>query len=163
MNEKLLFSEEDKISGDLNRWFSEINSQLLDTRLGHHMTCLVGVIDLETDKLHYAVAGHLPLPVMVVGGEARFLQGKGRPLGLFPDQTWQPHEEEFPPGATLLAFSDGILEVMPEQDLLEKESQLLQRLSISCPDMNGIMETLGLSELQEAPDDIAILTIQRNG
>lgn len=162
MNEKQLFSLEDNVSGDVNCWLTEINKQLLDTRLGHHMTCLVGVADLVEHQLHYAVAGHLPLPVLITGDKAEFLEGKGRPLGLFPNQEWQSYQIDFPPGATFLAFSDGILEVMPATDLLEKESFLLELLSNNVSGMSGAISALGLSDLASAPDDIAIFSIQRN-
>lgn len=162
MNEHGLLSEQNKISGDVNRWLKEINKQLLETRLSHHMTCLIGVADLVEHKLHYAVAGHLPLPVLITAEGARFLQGKGRPLGLFPNQEWESYEIDFPSKATFLALSDGILEVMPGEGLLEKENSLLGLLSNDVSGMSGVIEALGISELDSAPDDIAIFSIQRN-
>ncbi|MBR9912403.1 MAG: SpoIIE family protein phosphatase [Gammaproteobacteria bacterium] len=161
VNENQLFSRKECIVEDLNHWLTEVNRQLLDTRLGHHMTCLLGVVDLELHLLHYAVAGHLPLPVLVDRSGARFLPGKGRPLGLFPNQQWQAHEVAFPPGATVLAFSDGILEVMPEGDLLEKEQNLLRILASGGSGMAQAFAALGLDAIAESPDDIAILSIER--
>ena len=157
-----LFAEGSRAEEDLNRWLFEINSQLLETRLGSHMTCFVGVIDLELNRLHYSVAGHLPLPVLQQKGQpAQFLQGKGRPLGLFPNQEWPQFEVDFPSEASLLVFSDGILEVMPPKDLLEKEDYLLKLLSNSSGGMKNVCDALHLSEIDEAPDDIAILSIVR--
>ena len=98
---------------------------------------------------------------MMQGGKAEFLPGKGRPLGLFPNQEWPQFEVDFPPGASLLVFSDGILEVMPPKDLLEKEDFLLQLLSNSNSGMSNVCDALELDAIEEAPDDIAILSIVR--
>lgn len=156
-----LFADDSRVVEDFNLWLSELNRQLLDTRLGTHMTCFVGVVDLELNRLHYAVAGHLPLPVLLIDGKAVFLEGKGRPLGLFPNQEWPQFAVDFPPGATLLGFSDGILEVMPPKDLLEKEDYLLRLLSNCSGGMDNVAKALKLDSISEAPDDIAILSIVR--
>lgn len=157
-----LFAEGSRVEEDLNRWLFEINRQLLETRLGSHMTCFVGVVDLEQNRLHYSIAGHLPLPVLIENDQpAQFLEGKGRPLGLFPNQEWPQFEVDFPLGASLLVFSDGILEVMPPKDLLEKEDFLLKLLSNSGSGMKHVCDALQLDTIDEAPDDIAILSIVR--
>jgi phosphoserine phosphatase RsbU/P len=157
-----LFAEGSRVEEDLNRWLFEINRQLLETRLGSHMTCFVGVVDLEQNRLHYSIAGHLPLPVLIENDQpAQFLEGKGRPLGLFPNQEWPQFEVDFPLGASLLVFSDGILEVMPPKDLLEKEDFLLKLLSNSGSGMKHVCDALQLDAIDEAPDDIAILSIVR--
>lgn len=162
LQEHRLFRDAGELHTDLQLWLNEINRRLLDSRLGTHMTCLVGVVDLEANRLSYSVAGHLPLPVLVQAGQAQFLQGKGAPLGLFPDHSWQTFQHDFPVGAHLLAFSDGILEVMPPQDLLEKEEFLLKLLSGSEPGIEGSCQALSLEQTLEAPDDIAIVSIVRD-
>ena len=156
-----LFSDKDEVAEDFDQWFSLLNQQLLDSRLNHHLTCMVGLVDIVEHRLYYAIAGHLPLPVMITSHRAMFLQGSGRPLGLFPNQQWRHHEVEFPPGATLAVFSDGILEVVTDGNLIEKEQELLSRLSEGCLSMTGLCEQLGVESLTEAPDDIAILTVSR--
>ncbi|NIB43162.1 SpoIIE family protein phosphatase [Pseudomaricurvus alkylphenolicus] len=156
-----LFVREDRVDKDMNQWLTSVNQQLLESRLGHHMTCLLGVVDVEQNRLHYCIAGHLPLPVIVERGKARFLEGKGRPLGLFPKQSWPQYSVDFPAGSQLLGFSDGILEVMPPEDLLEKEDYLLNMLSNGHSSMAEVCQALHLEELEEAPDDIAILSIVR--
>lgn len=161
--ENALFCSEETIAEDLDVWLCEVNRQMLDTRLGHHMTCLLGVVDLQYSCLHYAVAGHLPLLVMVNDGHAEFLPGQGRPIGLFPDQSWEQKLVEFAKGSTLLAFSDGILEVMAGSDLIEKEAALLTQLARPFTGVSELVEHLGLSDMGEAPDDIAVLSLTRGG
>lgn len=156
-----LFNGSRSLAEDMNIGLSEINRLMLETRIGHYMTCLVGVVDIKLHRLHYAVAGHLPLMVMVGSDGNRFLEGKGRPLGLFAQQDWPLYEVDFPPGSTLLAFSDGILEVMPPEDLLEKEDYLLQTLEKAGGGLANVLNALKLNELQAAPDDIAVISLVR--
>lgn len=158
-----LFDGSRSLAEDMNTGLSEINRLMLETRIGHYMTCLVGVLDIKLHRLHYAVAGHLPLMVMVGPEGNRFLQGKGRPLGLFAQQDWPMYEVDFPPDSTLLAFSDGILEVMPPEDLLEKEDYLLQTLAQAGGGLTNVLSALKLDELQAAPDDIAVISLVREG
>lgn len=138
-----------------------INEQLNSSRLGNHMTCLTGVVDTQTHRLRYAVAGHLPMPILLTPGGARYLQGKGKPLGLFRDVSWEVYEVDLPPGAALVSFSDGILEVLPPKDLLDKEAFLLDVLSKTDGTLTQIAQALELDAIEEAPDDIAVLSIVR--
>lgn len=156
-----LFDGSRGLAEDMNTGLSEINRLMLESRIGHYMTCLVGVLDIKSHRLHYAVAGHLPLMVMVGPEGNRFLEGKGRPLGLFAQQDWPMYEVDFPPNSTLLAFSDGILEVMPPEDLLEKEDYLLQTLAKAGGGLANVLSALKLDELQAAPDDIAVISLVR--
>jgi phosphoserine phosphatase RsbU/P len=148
--------------GEESRFLRMVNDRLLESRLGHHMTCFSGVVDLHTGRFRYCLAGHLPMPVLIEPGEKpRFLSAKGRPLGLFPDQSWPMQETVLKPGAQLLGFSDGVLEVMPAKDLLQKEEALLKQLSGSVANIDEIIDALGINEVEEAPDDIAIFSITR--
>lgn len=158
-----LFDGSRSLAEDMNTGLSEINRLMLETRIGHYMTCLVGVLDTKAHRLYYAVAGHLPLMVMVGPEGNRFLEGKGRPLGLFPQQDWPVYEVDFPPETSLLAFSDGILEVMPPEDLLEKEDYLLQTLAPAGGGLANVLGALRLDDLQSAPDDIAVISLVRRG
>ncbi|GAA5316062.1 MAG: SpoIIE family protein phosphatase [Candidatus Pelagadaptatus aseana] len=148
--------------GDLdNQFLEQVNQALIDSDLDHHMTCFCGVIDTLKNKMYYSIAGHLPLPVMLIDGFPRYLQGSGRPLGIFPGQSWEYYEIDFPRGASLVGFSDGILEIMPAKDLLEKEGLLLQYL-INCDgSLSSVCGALMLDRLENSPDDIAVLSISR--
>jgi serine phosphatase RsbU (regulator of sigma subunit) len=149
-------------AGKKNSFLDHVNSELIDSSLEHHMTCFTGVIDTHTNKLYYSIAGHLPLPILHTSSGVEYLEGKGCPLGIFPQQEWPLYETDFPPGASLIGFSDGILEIMPATDLLEKEALLLQYLSNSEGNLTSVSETLMLDRLENAPDDIAIMCISRD-
>jgi serine phosphatase RsbU (regulator of sigma subunit) len=83
------------------------------------------------------------------------------PVGLFADAEYSDHMITFPPGAVLTLFSDGILEVLDSDTLEEKEQKLLDILKDGASSSTGLAETFGLLEIDEAPDDIAILVVCR--
>lgn len=103
---------------------AHINRGLINTKLGKHVTMLGGVIDLEKNSLTYSIGGHLPLPVLFVEGQASYLEGRGLPVGLFDDATYDDRVMELPPSFSLSLFSDGILDVLPGATLKEKEASL---------------------------------------
>lgn len=146
-----------------NVFLRTINTLLLDSKLSHHMTCFTGLIDMERHKLSYSVAGHLPMPILVSEAGATYLEGKGRPLGLFSDQEWPLYEVDLPADSSLIGFSDGILEVLPPEDLIEKEAYLLNLMNKQPKKLSEVLSVLELDQLQSAPDDIAVLNIQCHG
>ncbi|MGJ8686186.1 MAG: PP2C family protein-serine/threonine phosphatase [Spongiibacteraceae bacterium] len=137
------------------------NQELLEMGIGKHVTMCVGAIDLKYDQLCYSVAGHLPVPALAHEGEASFLPNHDMPVGLFADASFTDHMIPFPEGAVLSLFSDGILEVLEESTLEKKESSLLETLSEGEVSSLSLAEGFGLSEMQEPPDDIAILLVSR--
>jgi serine phosphatase RsbU (regulator of sigma subunit) len=73
-------------------------------------TVFVAVIDTAGDRLSYVNAGHPP-PLLVAGGGSVELEPTG-PLvsGVLTESTWEVESHAFGPGASLVAFSDGLIE-----------------------------------------------------
>ncbi len=138
---------------------NRLNTEFLNTGLGSHITGFMGVIDTHTGKMHYIVAGHLPLPILVVDGQAQYLEGKGKPVGIFEQPNWQVYQMALPVGKpfSLIAFSDGVLEILPPENLIEKERYLLSLMSTSPTTISNITQLLQLEGIASLPDDIAIL------
>lgn len=141
---------------------AHINRGLINTKLGKHMTMLGGVIDLEKNSLTYSIGGHLPLPVLFVEGQASYLEGRGLPVGLFDDATYDDRVMELPPSFSLSLFSDGILDVLPGATLKEKEASLPEQVAAAGGTLDGLRQVFGLANLAEMPDDIALLVLSRN-
>ncbi len=144
---------------DVAQFIAKINSELVLSRFGSHLTCFVGIIDLKTRTMRYVLGGHLPLPILITQGTARYLEGKGKPLGLFPDAQWQVFETQLEGPFSLVVFSDGVLEILPPTDLIEKEALLLEMVKEAGGEMNQIYARFKLDSRLEAPDDIAVLTV----
>ncbi|WP_323750935.1 PP2C family protein-serine/threonine phosphatase [Marinobacter sp.] len=142
------------------RILERINSELMDTSLGKHVTVFVGIITLSERTLSYAVGAHFPMPILSFeDGETRFLEGSGLPVGLFDDPEWELYEVKLDRPFRLLLFSDGILEVIPDKSLDEKERTLLELVSGGSHTIASLSEALGLEAISELPDDIAIVSV----
>lgn len=136
------------------------NRELLLTSLGKHLTIFVGIIDQQTDTLDYAIGGHHPMPVLVEGGVARSLEGRGMPIGLFEEPSFERHQVALSDSFDLFMFSDGILEVIGGDNLSEKE----QNLRTLCAQAGQTPETiLGtvVADAEIQPDDIAVMMVSR--
>jgi serine phosphatase RsbU (regulator of sigma subunit) len=147
-----------KYPGEILRW---LNGELLDNELDKHVALFIGIVDVTTDELAYANAGHFPLTVLCDDSGARFLEIAGRPAGLFTDADYRSESVALEGRTSLMMVSDGILEIMDEQGLAKKEARLLE-VAAQCHD--GHEETwqaLGLEALQPGPDDMSCLTISK--
>jgi sigma-B regulation protein RsbU (phosphoserine phosphatase) len=139
-----------------------INRGLINLKLGKHVTMLGGVIDLVTDRLTYSIGGHLPLPVLYTESGAEYLEGRGLPVGLFEDATYENLELELPKSFSLTLLSDGILDLLPGDTLKAKEAALPALVSTAGGGLEGLRQILGLDQLGDMPDDIALLVLSRN-
>ncbi|MGE6687537.1 two-component system response regulator RssB [Stutzerimonas stutzeri] len=139
-----------------------INRGLINCKLGKHVTMLGGVIDQEHDVLHYSIGGHLPMPVLYTGDGARYLEGRGLPVGLFVEATYQNFELKLPETFSLTLLSDGILDLLPGETLKDKESALPGLVTDAGGTLDGLRRVLGLADLADMPDDIALLVLSRN-
>ncbi|ARN75290.1 fused response regulator/phosphatase [Oceanicoccus sagamiensis] len=137
------------------------NRNLLNTSIGKHATLCVGVINLKDNNLLYSVAGHLPLPIMATAGKANYLPCEGMPVGLFEHAQYSENTLLLPENFVLTFFSDGILEVVEAEGVIAQEQFLLDKLQAAPNSIDGVVDALSLSQLVEAPDDIALLLISR--
>ena len=139
-----------------------INRGLINCKLGKHVTMLGGVIDQERNVLHYSIGGHLPMPVLYDGERARYLEGRGLPVGLFVDATYDDFEMVLPERFSLTLLSDGILDLLPGETLKDKESALPELVAGAGGTLDGLRGAFGLAALHDMPDDIALLVLSRN-
>jgi sigma-B regulation protein RsbU (phosphoserine phosphatase) len=139
-----------------------INRGLINCKLGKHVTMLGGVIDQERNVLHYSIGGHLPMPVLYTGDTARYLEGRGLPVGLFVEATYDNYEIELPDSFSLTLLSDGILDLLPGEALKDKEAGLPGLVSKAGGTLDGLQRVFGLADLEDMPDDIALLVLSRN-
>lgn len=161
VREEGLFGDEASFESGADLMLQTINRELNETRLNHHLTFFVGVIDTETQEMRYVVAGHLPMPILITDDRAEFLSGKGRPVGIFKDVNWQIYKLELPESFSLICFSDGVLEILPPEGLQDKEAHLLSLIAAHGESLETVCDALAIKDVSETPDDIAILTITR--
>ena len=138
-----------------------LNRDICRQNLDKHLTLFYGVIDLEQNNMRYSNGGQFPYPLLYDGQDVRKLECRGRPIGLFEDAEFNVWQCELPQECLLVLVSDGILELMPEDAMLERYSALLSATQGTDLDLDEM--TVGLDVLadQHLPDDIAFLIINR--
>lgn len=139
------------------------NKELLSLAVGKFATMVVGLLDMEHNTLHYSVAGHLPQPVLVSSSGARYLRGEGSAVGIMEDAAYEEHLIDLPESFMLALFSDGILEILPPRNLIEKEKYFLEVFEQTSESPDQLVTRLGLDRVDTAPDDIAALFISKRG
>lgn len=121
------------------------------------ITAIFGVIDLKRSVFRYSCAGHPPPAIVPLAGRARYIPGGGIPIGVEPDVEFPMHEIELEPYATLLLYTDGLIEFGRN---IDRESNRLlealnQRVHDKSADGAGMLLRYVLDNRQL--DDIAVL------
>ena len=140
-----------------------VNRQLLAMEIDKHMTFFAGAIDVERNTLRYVVSALMPQPILASGGEAKFLPGRGKPLGLVKDASWEIHELTLPDKFSLVVASDGLLDCIPGENLEQKEAGILSRVAVANQSHLEVCIELGVDDIKDAPDDVSVLTVTRGG
>lgn len=144
------------------RLMAAMNEELRALETGKHLTLFCGVIDTNSQELIYSYAAHYPPALLCQDGEVRVLEGQGLPLGLFPDARFEEHRVSLSGQFSLVVLSDGILEVLPAGDLASKEARLRAEVAAANGQLTQLIERLGLHQVRDVPDDIALLMIKRD-
>ena len=139
------------------------NKELMDLAVGKFATMVVGLIDTQENTLRYSIAGHLPQPVLVSREGACYLPGEGSAVGLMEGANYDEQMIQLPESFMLALFSDGILEILPPKNLIEKEKYFLDVFEQSAETPEELVMRLGLDKVDTAPDDIAALFISKRG
>lgn len=117
--------------GDLDdpaRLLTHLNARLRDILpVGQYATAFYGVFDRNDGVLRYASAG-APSPLFrgADGDPFQPLDGSGLFLGAFDGAEFDCHVQPFPPGASLLLYSDGFTEARDPDDRMLGERGLAQ-------------------------------------
>lgn len=139
-----------------------LNRELLDQHLDKHVALFIAVADLKEDRIRFANAGHYPPPVLVAGGQARSLELKGKPIGLFNSVRHETDSVRLKAGDRLVIFTDGVLDVLPDGALVEKE-RFVRHAVKDHEGIDALWSGLGLAsgDSSHGPDDITCLRVAR--
>jgi serine phosphatase RsbU (regulator of sigma subunit) len=136
-------------------------SRLVDVGTeGQLATVLCALIDVATRQVSVTSAGHLP-PLMISDGHGQFVHSEvGLPVGVDPDARYVSSTVSAPPGATLLAFTDGLVERRGESIDAGLE-RLRRRVSDNHATLDDLLNrVLGELHDQDAHDDTAIAGVR---
>ena len=146
-----------------------MNSELMQWKLEQHVTMFFGIIDQENSSLEYSNAAHFPGAILCFDQGANFLEIGGQPLGLYKEPLYQVHHVDLPENYSIVMFSDGVFEILPQRTLEAKEEHLLsvvkcQQLGEDLSGMvDGLVDDLGVLSASAIPDDIAVFTVASSG
>lgn len=147
---------------DTGTVLSRLNSELCKANLQKHVTAFLGLIDAKSSELHYSVAGHYPMPIVGDDEGFRYLEGRSFPLGVQEQIDYGEQQTALRGSYSLTLVSDGVLELMPESSLDEKEQVLLNAVQANAGNFARLSEALQLERVSDAPDDVALLTISHS-
>ncbi len=127
---------------------------------GQLATVLCATVDTQARQLSLTSAGHLP-PLLLSNGDSRYLEAEiGLPIGVQEGIVYRSTTVTVPPEATVVAFTDGLVETRGEN--LDRGLERL-RAAASSHDV-GLPELLGrlVSEMGNghSQDDIAIVGVR---
>ncbi|MEL7060916.1 MAG: PP2C family protein-serine/threonine phosphatase, partial [Acidobacteriota bacterium] len=77
-------------------------------------TLFYAELDPQTHRLRYVSGGHNP-SLLRVDGEVIELNSTGPIVGLVPKAEFESREVEMPPGSVLVLYTDGVTELMNEE------------------------------------------------
>ncbi len=129
---------------------------------GQMATLLYLVVDPKHGEVRFANAGHVPPLVIPPEGDAEYLQSaKNPPLGVFESPNHREMTTELAPGATIVLYTDGLVEergVSIDQGL---EALRLAASQDTChPDELLDRLVAAMLAIHPANDDIAILALR---
>ncbi len=104
------FAEHTAISTIAN----EANRRLCQQNpMGLFVTCVLGILDLETGRLDYVCGGHEPAYLVGPDDERRALpMTQGLAMGLMDDFEYASGSEVIRPGETLFIYTDGLTDAV---------------------------------------------------
>ncbi|MEQ9452779.1 MAG: PP2C family protein-serine/threonine phosphatase [Pseudomonadales bacterium] len=140
--------------GEILQW---INGELIDQGIDKHVAIFFAIVDMRKEVMHFANAAHLPPAALVVDGELQSLEQSAKPLGLFPNIQFESLTVDFPKGAKLVVFSDGVLDLVPEDSIAAKEQHLAQVIR-TAETMDDLWDTLSANHM--GPDDVSCLMVR---
>ncbi len=141
----------------------QLNYSLLGAGLQKHVAIFYGIINAENNTLQYSNGGHYPYPILFNGHEGKYLEGcKSLPVGLFSHAEYKLVEQSLPDQFVMLLSSDGVWELLPEENLKDNEGKLLSMVNSSGLSMADLEAEFKLGDpAKELPDDVTFLLIKR--
>ena len=143
------------------RTLDRINEELYRQELDKYITIFYGVIDVEENRMRASNGGQFPYPILFDGRNAREVNARSRPVGLFESVQFPSKEVELPQNFQLLLVSDGIFELMPEKSNKEQYEDLLTRVANTAQPLEDIAAEIELNYRGQLADDVTLLAIHR--
>jgi serine phosphatase RsbU (regulator of sigma subunit) len=159
--ERLALMASEDASLSVGRMMAQINAALCEAVFDHHVTCVLGIIDLRNNQLRYCSAGHFPHPLLVQNGSVQVLEAGELPLGLLKTKEYDARQHVLASEFKLLIVSDGVLEGLRGEALAEKEAALNAFALGDSGEVEGLLERLFEVSDDGLADDASVLSLVR--
>ena len=143
--------------GEILEW---INRELLEQKIDKHVALILGLGNLGNNKIHLVNGGHYPPAILSQSGHSEFVEQRGKPVGLFEEVHYHARAIPMQAGDRLVMFSDGVVDVMGDEALADKEQRLLK----AAGEGGSVDEMWSLLNIDYhvggRPDDMTCLMVQ---
>jgi serine phosphatase RsbU (regulator of sigma subunit) len=155
----------DDVAVAINR----INSHMCHNMVeGRFVTYILGVIDLDTNRITIANAGHMSPLIRRVNGEVDEIDDStiGIPIGIMDEYPYEVVEREIGEGEMFVLITDGVDEAMDPNGELYTKERVREFVRTGSPDPEELGRAL-LSDVRrhangrDQNDDITIMTFGR--
>jgi serine phosphatase RsbU (regulator of sigma subunit) len=146
-----------------------INSHMCHNMVeGRFVTYILGVIDLDTNRITIANAGHMSPLIRRANGEVDEIDDStiGIPIGIMDDYPYEVIEREIGEGEMFILITDGVDEAMDPNGELYTKERVREFVGTGSPDPEELGRAL-LSDVRrhangrDQNDDITIMTFGR--
>jgi phosphoserine phosphatase RsbU/P len=144
-----------------NELLAQLSKTLYESKLDKYLTMFYGVINKSENSLTYANGGHFPFPFLVNDSKVEQISSKSVPVGLFSFVKYTNSTLSLPDNFTFTVFSDGILEILDEEDVKIQIEKLKQLVSTRDNGLKSLVDKLIPDKNAELLDDITILSVRK--
>ncbi len=155
------YAKHDDIIINPEALLSKFNKSLHKEKLEKYITMFYGVLVKNENKLIFANGGHFPFPFLCNGGEVEWLTAKSTPVGMFDFSKYKNVDLNLPDEFSFTIFSDGILELIPEEKLKMQIEYLKNMLNTKNLKLSKLVDNLTLNGDSPLMDDVTILSLRR--
>jgi hypothetical protein len=111
----------------------------------------------STGRLVWSDAGHGLMMLVRADGTSYRARGGGLPLGVVAEEHWPEREFVMEPGDTVVAFSDGLLDLFPS---LDATCEFVADAAVGPPE-DAVARIEDLARRSPLPDDVTVGVIRR--
>ena len=153
-------------SSDPGAILTEANKHFPLTENGHYFTIVFANLDIRSETLSYATAGHSGVFLHRQSGEICWIAKPNLPLGFDSSTVYGTDVIAIEPGDRLYLLSDGLYEVPDAtgnlwgQDRLEGVVRTLGRRPLSEVLSDAVNEAVRWLGHEQFPDDVAVMGVE---
>ncbi len=138
-----------------------INDDIVGQDFGKYLTIFYIVVHLHDNTACFANGGQFPCPILCDGASSRTIGERNLPVGLFEEAVFPETRMPLPDTFNLVMFSDGVLEIMPEQRLRDKQLSIQNMVNCQGVTLESLVEGMGLHSPEAPLDDVTIMLVRK--